>query len=87
MSLSQGTLANASVQCSLKAEDPLKQISEELSRREKGLAILAIKRKTGGTVTNPTGDILIQSGDHLIVMGTRTQIDQFQKDYGVKGTD
>ena len=64
-----------------------KQISEELSRREKGLAILAIKRKTGGTVTNPTGDILIQSGDHLIVMGTRTQIDQFQKDYGVKGTD
>lgn len=61
-----------------------KQISDELSRREKGLAILAIRRKAGGTVTNPTGDVVIQSGDHLIVMGTRTQIHQFQKDYGVK---
>ncbi len=63
-----------------------KPISQELSRREKGLAILAIRRKAGGTVTNPTGDVLIQSGDHLIVMGTRTQIVKFQKDYGVKET-
>ncbi|MFC1861052.1 TrkA C-terminal domain-containing protein [Chloroflexota bacterium] len=47
--------------------------------------ILAITRKSGKLVANPTGDETIAAGDSLIIMGTKEQLNSLEGIYeGVK---
>lgn len=51
-----------------------------LSRKKTGLAVLAIRRQGGENVLNPTGDTIIQAGDELILMGTRANLQDADKE-------
>ena len=46
-----------------------KTVGNSLIHREFGIIVLAIKHPQGQTVFNPTANVVIQPGDHLIVMG------------------
>lgn len=52
-----------------------KRISEDLSRDRTGITVLAINHSDGTSKVNPTGAEVILSGDKLIVMGNRKQLD------------
>ncbi len=51
-------------------------ISSSLLHKKHGIFIVAIKRASGQMVYNPPGDTVLQSGDTLIVLGHREQLDQ-----------
>jgi len=42
-------------------------------------AILAIKKKNGNLIANPPGDMPIDVGDELVVIGTREQLKDFER--------
>ena len=46
-----------------------KTIGNSQIHREFGIIVLAIKHQQGKTIFNPTANVVIQAGDHLIVMG------------------
>lgn len=46
-----------------------KTVGNSLIHRDYGIIVLAIKHEQGKTIFNPTANVVIQSGDHLIVMG------------------
>lgn len=46
-----------------------KTVGNSLIHREFGIIVLAIKHPQGKTIFNPTATVVIQPGDHLIVMG------------------
>src|SRR5262249_48676597 len=48
-------------------------------RQDRGLIIVAIKKKLGQMVFNPPADAVIESGDILIALGHREQIDQLDE--------
>lgn len=48
-------------------------------RQDRGLIIVAIKKKVGQMVFNPPADAVIESGDILIALGHRQQIDQLEE--------
>ncbi len=43
-------------------------------RRANGGHILAIRKKTGRLITNPSPETILESGDELVLMGTRDQL-------------
>ncbi|HOO55214.1 MAG TPA: potassium channel protein [bacterium] len=47
-------------------------------RKKSGAIVLAIRKKTG-LIINPEPETLIEEGDKLICLGTKTQIDNLQK--------
>jgi voltage-gated potassium channel len=49
-------------------------ILKESLRRIRGAHILAIKKKSGQLLTNPSPETVLESGDELVLMGTRDQL-------------
>ena len=47
---------------------------KESLRRINGAHILAIKKKSGHLITNPPPETILESGDELVLMGTREQL-------------
>jgi voltage-gated potassium channel len=47
---------------------------KESLRRISGAHILAIKKKSGHLITNPSLETILESGDELVLMGTRDQL-------------
>ena len=47
---------------------------KESLRRISGAHILAIKKKSGYLITNPSLETILESGDELVLMGTRDQL-------------
>jgi len=43
-------------------------------RHGQGIAILAVRKKDGTLVANPSGDTGLQVGDELVMIGTREQL-------------
>jgi voltage-gated potassium channel len=53
---------------------PLVGTTPKAARSDMGIAILALRRKTGKLVTNPADEETIQDGDQLIIMGTKERL-------------
>lgn len=47
-------------------------------RRRTGVIVLAVKRAGGPMISNPGADLVFESGDHLLSLGTSSQIDAFR---------
>lgn len=50
-------------------------IAERLSNRIYGATVLVIHKQDGEAIINPTGDVLIESGDRLILLGTQEKLE------------
>ncbi len=55
-----------------------KSISENKLREKTGVLILAVKKKAGEFNTNPAPTTLLESGDTIVVMGTKGQLESLQ---------
>jgi voltage-gated potassium channel len=53
---------------------PLAGVTVSGGRCAAGATILALKKRDGTLLTNPTRDIIIEPGDELLVIGTREQL-------------
>jgi voltage-gated potassium channel len=60
-----------------------KSLVEAETRKQHGLLIVAIKPKSGPIMFNPGSEIVLQSGDTVIVMGRLEDIDRFRADHRV----
>ena len=56
-------------------------LGEANIRRRWGLSVVAVQRDDG-VVSNPPADCRLQSGDVLVVFGSRQQIKTFDEDCG-----
>lgn len=54
-------------------------IETYLANRKSGVSVLVINRQDGHAIINPLGDTVIQSGDRLIMMGIRTNLEAVEK--------
>lgn len=54
-------------------------IEKYLANRKSGVSVLVINRQDGHAIINPLGDTIIQSGDRLIMMGIRTNLEAIEK--------
>ena len=54
-------------------------IADRLSNRTYGVTVLAIHKQDGEAIINPTGDVLIEAGDRLILLGTKDKLDSMLK--------
>ncbi|MFA5010274.1 MAG: potassium channel protein [Patescibacteria group bacterium] len=54
-------------------------IAERLSNRTYGVTILAIHKQDGEAIINPTGDVGVEGGDRLILLGTKGKLDAMVK--------
>ncbi len=61
-----------------------KQIKESQIRQRTGVTVIAIM-KEDKTIVNPLPEHLIESGDTIVVIGTRDQIDRFLREYNIDG--
>jgi len=59
-------------------------IAERLSNRTYGVTVLAINKQDGEAVINPTGDVPIEAGDRLILLGTKDKLDAMLQLLGSK---
>jgi voltage-gated potassium channel len=59
-------------------------IAERLSNRTYGVTVLAINKQDGEAIINPTGDVLIEPGDRLILLGTKAKLDAMLQLLGSK---
>jgi voltage-gated potassium channel len=50
-------------------------IADKLSNRTYGATVLAIHKQDGEAIINPTGDVLIEAGDRLILLGTQEKLE------------
>ncbi len=50
-----------------------------LANRKSGVSVLVINRQDGHSVINPLGDTVIQTGDRLILMGIRSNLEAVEK--------
>ncbi|HEY3374078.1 MAG TPA: potassium channel protein [Candidatus Aquicultor sp.] len=55
-----------------------KSLADADVRQKTGALVLAIKRTTGEFNTNPSPDTTIESGDHIVVLGTQNQLEAVQ---------
>lgn len=53
-------------------------LAEADIRQRTGALILAIKKASGEFNTNPKANTVLEAGDHLVVLGTQTQLDAVQ---------
>ena len=54
-------------------------IEKYLANRKSGVSVLVINRSDGHALINPLGDTIIQSGDRLIMMGIRANLEAVEK--------
>lgn len=54
-------------------------IEKYLANRKSGVSVLVINRQDGHAIINPLGDAVIQTGDRLILMGIRTNLEAVEK--------
>jgi len=54
-------------------------IEKYLANRKSGVTVLVVHRSDGSAIINPLGDTEIQSGDRLILMGTRPNLQKVEK--------
>lgn len=54
-------------------------IAERLSNRNYGVTVLAIHKQDGEAIINPTGDVLVDAGDRLILLGTKDRLENMLK--------
>ncbi|MEZ4884804.1 MAG: potassium channel protein [Chitinophagales bacterium] len=59
---------------------PMKTIRELMIRQKTGASIVGVKKKDGEYLINPSPDTVLLPGMHLIVLGSKEQMDNF-KDY------
>ncbi|MGB1243724.1 MAG: cation:proton antiporter regulatory subunit, partial [Chitinophagales bacterium] len=57
---------------------PVQTIKELMIRQKTGANIVGIKKKSGQYIINPSPDTAILPGMHLIVLGSRVQMDNFK---------
>ncbi len=50
-------------------------ISEKLSNRIYSVTVLAINKQDGEVIINPTGDVVVEAGDRLILLGTQEKLE------------
>ena len=50
-----------------------------LANRKSGISVLVINRQDGHAIINPLGDTVIQTGDRLILMGIRSNLEAVEK--------
>ncbi|MFA5967503.1 MAG: potassium channel protein [Patescibacteria group bacterium] len=50
-----------------------------LANRKSGVSVLVINRQDGHAIINPLGDTVIQTGDRLILMGIRANLEAVEK--------
>lgn len=58
---------------------PVQTIKELMIRQKTGASIVGIKKKNGEYLINPSPDTAILPGMHLIVLGSKVQMDSFKK--------
>lgn len=58
-----------------------RKVGEALSRKKTGVTILAINKRTGASKISPSGEEMINSGDQLIMMGTKVQLEYILKEF------
>jgi CPA2 family monovalent cation:H+ antiporter-2 len=71
-----GTLADVEVEtCRIEADSPAvgKTLGQISIRPRSGASVMALTRN-GVTDSNPSGDVRLESGDILVLLGTRDQI-------------
>jgi voltage-gated potassium channel len=56
-----------------------KTLAELLEFREAGTIVLAVHRKDGETIFNPSAEVTLADGDVLIVMGERASVQELEK--------
>lgn len=56
-----------------------KSVRDSGIRQASGVIILAVRRSTGEMVANPDPELIIESGDEMIVMGKPAQLDAAEK--------
>jgi len=63
----------------IRAESPLagKTISDAPTRKSR-LLVVAVKQSAGAMVFNPGAEVVLQSGDTIILMGKQADIDEFR---------
>lgn len=64
----------------IKGDTPIAEMSiKDAAVRDKtGVLIMAVKRPNGEIITNPSSSVTLQTGDKLVVMGTREQLEEWQ---------
>ena len=58
----------------IKSDSPLAGLTIEAIHKQVKTIILAISKKSGKLLTNPTSDTAIEVGDRLIIMGTPKEL-------------
>ncbi|NPA58602.1 MAG: cation:proton antiporter regulatory subunit [Aquificae bacterium] len=61
-----------------------KTIREADIRRRSGVTVIAIIRENE-TIVNPRPDEVINPGDTVVIVGTREQVENFLKEFGIDG--
>jgi voltage-gated potassium channel len=51
--------------------------------RRTGIIVIAVKRADGRVEFPPSGDEPLTEGDNIVVLGRRSNLDQFRKLFGV----
>ncbi|WP_456402896.1 cation:proton antiporter regulatory subunit [Persephonella sp.] len=59
-----------------------KKIKESQIRQKTGVTVIAIMKKDE-TIVNPLPDEVIDSGDTIVIVGTREQVGRFMKEYNI----
>lgn len=59
-------------------------IADRMSNRTYGVTVLAIHKQDGEAIINPTGDVMIDAGDRLILLGTQAKLDSVLQLLGSK---
>jgi len=53
-----------------------KKISESFTRHDPGTVILVITKSNGDAIVNPIGDVILETNDKLLLMGTKVQMER-----------
>ena len=57
-------------------------VGSHFNRSKTDIAVLAVRKKDGSCIINPTSDIILSEGDKLILLGTKEQIERIRREYG-----
>jgi voltage-gated potassium channel len=62
-----------------KADFTAKPLGQLMELRKSGVIVLAIRKRGGETIFNPSAEFEISAGDFLIVMGERTSLQKLEQ--------
>ncbi len=62
-----------------------KTIKESQIRPKTGVTVIAVMKPNQETIVNPTPDVRIDSGDTVVIVGTREQVEKFFKEFNIDG--